>query len=210
MLNSLKKLFSRKTVILVVAALLFTTANVFGSVVQMISGKVVNGEIVERNDESIKIDTGLGIPVTYYLDEIRTIDGKPVAPVEEKQVKEVEAPKVVETPKEVETLKKTEKTDVIATMETPKTVKPAKATTSAKDIATLEGIDLFKEQVSPVAVKPKEASQRDIAVNTNNRQEQWIMAQIDKNLGIAKPPSRKTEPKENFSKVLIQKIKGYT
>ena len=37
------------------------------------SGMTIEGTIVERTDDAIKVDTGFGVPVTYYLDEIENI-----------------------------------------------------------------------------------------------------------------------------------------
>jgi len=39
------------------------------------SGETIEGEIIERTDEFIKVDI-YGIPITYYLDEIESIDGE--------------------------------------------------------------------------------------------------------------------------------------
>jgi len=41
------------------------------------SGKVVEGEIIERDKELIKVDF-LGMSLTYYLDEIESIDGEKI------------------------------------------------------------------------------------------------------------------------------------
>lgn len=41
--------------------------------IRLKSGLAIEGIIVGRTGDSIKIDTGLGIPVTYYLDEIEDI-----------------------------------------------------------------------------------------------------------------------------------------
>lgn len=210
MFNSLSSLLLRKKVLLVLAILFFTTASVFGAVVEMTSGKIVRGEIVERNDDFIRIDTGFGIPVTYYLDEIETIDGESVALVEEEKIEEVEVPEVAETPKAVGTSKSTEKTELSQTAGKIETKEdPAKTPTPAKEIATLEGIDVFKEQASPAEVKPKEASLQAMAVEPSQRVEQWIMTQVDRNTGESKLYPVKTKPKEGFFKVLIQKANKY-
>jgi len=39
-------------------------------------GQKIEGKIVERTDKYIKMDTGVGMLITYYLDEIDTIDGQ--------------------------------------------------------------------------------------------------------------------------------------
>src|SRR3990167_5493623 len=50
---------------------IFTWAGTaWAETIRLKSGLVIKGTIVERTADSIKVDTGLGIPVTYYLDEI--------------------------------------------------------------------------------------------------------------------------------------------
>jgi len=51
---------------------------VFSETITLKSGKSVEGKILERANTHIKIDI-LGVPVTYYLDEIETIDAAPVS-----------------------------------------------------------------------------------------------------------------------------------
>lgn len=45
--------------------------------IRLKSGKAVEGKIIERKGGSIRIDFQ-GIPLTYYLEDIETIDGKPI------------------------------------------------------------------------------------------------------------------------------------
>jgi len=45
------------------------------------SGKTVEGRIVEKNDKYIKLDI-VGIPVTYYLNDIESIDGQKITPAQ--------------------------------------------------------------------------------------------------------------------------------
>jgi len=40
------------------------------------SGDEIEGKIIEQTDDYIRVDTGIGFYVTYYLDEIKTIEGK--------------------------------------------------------------------------------------------------------------------------------------
>jgi len=44
--------------------------------VNLTSGKIIEGTIIDRTNDYIKIDAGIGIEMTYYLDEIESIDGK--------------------------------------------------------------------------------------------------------------------------------------
>lgn len=65
---------SSKTTILffIVVLFLFISPTARAEIIRLKSGKVIEGIIVERTEDSIKVDTGLGIPVTYYLDEIES------------------------------------------------------------------------------------------------------------------------------------------
>lgn len=47
----------------------------FGEVIRLKSGRVVEGKIVEKNDEGIRIDAG-GIKLSYYFENIESIDGR--------------------------------------------------------------------------------------------------------------------------------------
>lgn len=58
------------------------TAISFAETIALESGNVVEGKIVDRNDDFIKVDTGAGIEITYYLDEIESIDGELLTPIE--------------------------------------------------------------------------------------------------------------------------------
>ena len=40
------------------------------------SGEKLEGKIVEQKDRYVKFDTGVGVVMTYYTDEINTIDGQ--------------------------------------------------------------------------------------------------------------------------------------
>jgi len=52
----------------------------FAETVLLKSGQTVEGKIVEKTDKEIKIDLD-GVPLTYFFDEIESIDGqRPVAP----------------------------------------------------------------------------------------------------------------------------------
>src|SRR3989338_9183392 len=44
------------------------------------TGQVVTGTVISKDEDSYKIDTGIGFPVTYFIDEIKAIDGEPVSP----------------------------------------------------------------------------------------------------------------------------------
>jgi hypothetical protein len=40
------------------------------------SGKVIEGKILEQNEQLIKVDAGVGVSMTYYLDDIESIGGQ--------------------------------------------------------------------------------------------------------------------------------------
>ncbi|MDD4183552.1 MAG: DUF6263 family protein [Candidatus Omnitrophica bacterium] len=50
----------------------------FAETVVLKSGKTIEGKIIEKTDKSIKVDIE-GISLTYYLDNIESIDGKKIA-----------------------------------------------------------------------------------------------------------------------------------
>ncbi len=54
---------------------LFYALPVFAEKIALKSGKTVEGKIREKTNEKIKVDID-GIPVTYYFDQIVSIDGK--------------------------------------------------------------------------------------------------------------------------------------
>jgi len=48
----------------------------FATEIILKSGEKVDGKIIEQTDKYIKIDSGIGMAVTYYNDEIDTVDGQ--------------------------------------------------------------------------------------------------------------------------------------
>lgn len=45
--------------------------------IRLKSGRVIEGTVVARTADAVKVDTGIGIPITYYLDEIENIPAAP-------------------------------------------------------------------------------------------------------------------------------------
>lgn len=70
-----KKKMMRLVVNLILGLFFFNFS--FAETIVLKSGKVVEEKIVERTDEYIKVDL-FGVPLTYYLDEIESIDGESV------------------------------------------------------------------------------------------------------------------------------------
>jgi len=48
-------------------------------IVKLKNGSVVNGKVVSRGSDELKLDSGIGINVTYYNDDIESIDGESLA-----------------------------------------------------------------------------------------------------------------------------------
>jgi len=68
----------------------------FSATIQLKSGKTVEGKTIEKTDEYIKIEY-YGIPLTYYFDEIESIDGEIVS-ITKNETRSLTLP---ETPKDI-------------------------------------------------------------------------------------------------------------
>jgi hypothetical protein len=185
-------------------------SGVSADVVHLLSGKIVQGEIVTRDEESIKINTGLVIPVTYYLDEIDTINGVSVAPV---IVEKKDEP--VAVPEEDKSVTVKEPDTVVPE---PEQAKTADIAPSTKDIATLDEIDLFKQQPSPAAIKPTEASSTP-AQRRKKTYEEYMMGVVEQEIDAPetglKKAVRRTASQDLFAVLnvirpyFIKQIEGY-
>jgi len=67
----------RKLIVSLISMFLSSTPSIFAETILLKSGKTIEGKIVERTNESIKIDIE-GIPITYYFNDIESIDGKSI------------------------------------------------------------------------------------------------------------------------------------
>ncbi len=56
------------------------TGTVRAETIRLRSGQTIEGTVVERAKDSVKVDTGVGISITYYLDEIESIIRSPQPP----------------------------------------------------------------------------------------------------------------------------------
>lgn len=63
----------RNRIFIFFAATFLLAGTARAETIRLKSGLVIEGIIVGRTEDSVKIDTGLGIPITYYLDEIENI-----------------------------------------------------------------------------------------------------------------------------------------
>lgn len=71
------------TVVLCMICIL-STAPLYADTIILKSGKQIEATIVEKTTEFIRVDIE-GIQITYYLDEIETINGERIAVVKEKE-----------------------------------------------------------------------------------------------------------------------------
>lgn len=65
----------KKSVLILIFILLFISSLTFAETITLKSGKTIEGKIVEKTDKYIKVDIGVGMPITYFLDEIENIGG---------------------------------------------------------------------------------------------------------------------------------------
>lgn len=65
-----------KSIVLMLAICLCFPVLIFAETIILKSGETVEGKLLEKTDEYIKIDFQ-GVPLTYFIDEVNTIDGKP-------------------------------------------------------------------------------------------------------------------------------------
>lgn len=54
---------------------------VFAESIKLKSGEVIEGKIGERGNDFIKVDQGIGVNITYYWDDLISIDGKEIAAI---------------------------------------------------------------------------------------------------------------------------------
>jgi len=62
-----------KKLLTTLSILLIATVS-YAETITLTSGKVIEGEIIERTDELIKVDLGIGVNTTYYMDEVENIE----------------------------------------------------------------------------------------------------------------------------------------
>lgn len=64
----------------------------FAAIITLKDGRSVSGNILQKDAERVKIDAD-GMTMTYYADEIKDIDGQPLAPVQVAQPSTPAAPR---------------------------------------------------------------------------------------------------------------------
>jgi len=63
---------------------LFFLPSIFSEVILLKSGETVEGKIIEKTDKSLKVDIA-NVPLTYYIEDIESIDGKNIDNLENNQ-----------------------------------------------------------------------------------------------------------------------------
>lgn len=64
-----------KKIFVLIFILICSTA--FAEKITLTTGQTIRGEFVSRGIDFVKVDTGLGVSVNYFLDEIESVDGEP-------------------------------------------------------------------------------------------------------------------------------------
>jgi len=70
---------NQKIATILLFSLLLICSFSFAETIQLKSGKSLEGKITEKTDDFIKFDSGINIPITYFWDEIESIDGEAVS-----------------------------------------------------------------------------------------------------------------------------------
>jgi len=65
---------NKKITVILSLMFLFISSSVFAETIVLKSGRTVEAKILKKTDNSIKVDVE-GIPITYYLNEVESIDG---------------------------------------------------------------------------------------------------------------------------------------
>jgi len=69
-------------ILILMLFLIFVTNSSFAETIKFKSGKVVEGQVIKLIRDEVRVDTGMGIVITYFRDEIESIDGKELSPAE--------------------------------------------------------------------------------------------------------------------------------
>lgn len=64
--------------IFLLIALVSLNGTVSAETIKLKNGKTIEGKIVEQKSDSIKVDSGIGISISYFLDELESINGKSI------------------------------------------------------------------------------------------------------------------------------------
>jgi len=79
---------NKKMVFLFLLVSIFFYSIASAEAILLKSGKTIEGSLIEKTDRYIKIDFQ-GVPLTYFFDEIRSIDGKPIEAERDKSIQTI-------------------------------------------------------------------------------------------------------------------------
>lgn len=88
----------RISIILVLLICLCLPVFTFAETIVLKSGKTIEGKLIEKTDKYIKIDFQ-GVPLTYFFDEIESIDGTLIGTPKQPVTVEILNPEYVKPPK---------------------------------------------------------------------------------------------------------------
>lgn len=198
---------------LVTVIFLITAHTAAAESIRLKSGRTVEGKILTQTDDSITIDVGIGVPVTYYLDEIENIsEGTPAPSPRQVPPRLVSEPGIEEkisppTPKEtplqpnVITPESTKTTSSITDIEKEKT---GLDTTRREEHLLIDKINKQMESGSETAGDQKKAfvskedylkDQLDQQVKLQTQRIQDFIQELDKKLTAAFKSYVRSNPK---------------
>lgn len=67
-----------KKIIIILLLFLLAIPSVFAGTIILKSGKTIEAKILEKTQKYIRVDME-GIPITYYIEDIKSIDGEDVS-----------------------------------------------------------------------------------------------------------------------------------
>ncbi len=89
-----------KKIFIILAVFLLVCFNAYADSITLKSGRKIEGQIIEKSDEWVKVDTN-GVKLTYFLDEVDNINGEKISIT----VKKTAAPAVARQPQAEQALK---------------------------------------------------------------------------------------------------------
>jgi tetratricopeptide (TPR) repeat protein len=87
-----------KKILLILLLVLYFPLPVFAETILLKSGKIVEGEVIKKDDKCMQINSQ-GVLLTYYRDEIASIDGKPADLFNKKVVIDIPNPEYLKPPR---------------------------------------------------------------------------------------------------------------
>ncbi len=129
------------------------------------SGRTLEGKIVEKTDKYVKFDEGVGIVLTYYDDEIDSINGNPVIRHKKRVIHKRHVEPLV-TPPETPTLPVPAISPVTDVAPTHPAQDPPSMVTGASTINSQPNSEVSTPVIVPTAVVPTPAFPKQINART--------------------------------------------